>query len=89
MSSVLSAIPDDARAVIEDELARRNPELLRLLQGSQRPTIEQSHALIDALSDALSENYEPGHIPNERGRAIDHAIGAYLLAWPIDRRRPE
>jgi hypothetical protein len=35
--------------------------------------------------DALSANYGPGHIPNEYGKAIDKAISAYLLAWPINR----
>lgn len=89
MSSILDAISDDARAVIEEELAQRNPKLLSLLQRAAQPTIEQSDALIDVLSEALSDNYGPGHIPNQHGRAIDNAIGAYLLAWPIDRRRPE
>ncbi len=88
MRSVLDAISNDARAVIEGELAQRNSELLYLLQRCERPTIEQSDALIDALSEALSDNYGPGHIPNERGRAIDNAIGVYLSAWPLDRRGP-
>jgi hypothetical protein len=31
------------------------------------------------------EHYGPGHEPDERGKAIDNAIGDYLLAWPINR----
>lgn len=85
VSNILDAISDEARAVIEEELAQRNPTLLHSLQAAERPTNEQSDAVIDALSAALSENFGPGHIPNERGMAIDNAVGAYLLAWPIDR----
>jgi len=85
MSDVLDAIPADHRALIEEELAHRRPALLAELRSSQKPTNDQSDAVVDALSDALSENYGPGHIPNDRGKAIDNAIGAYLLAWPIYR----
>jgi transposase InsO family protein len=34
------------------------------------------------LIAALRENYGPGHIPNEYGKTIDNAIGAYFTAWP-------
>ncbi len=85
MSKVLNAVPPEARALIVAELERRNPGLLATLREAQQPTNDDSDAVVDVLIDALSENYGPGHIPNEYGKAIDNAIGAYLLAWPIYR----
>lgn len=85
MSNVLDAIPPGDRALIVEELARRNPDLLNELRTNHEPTNAQSDAVVDVLYGAMSENYGPGHIPNERGKAIDNAIGVYLLAWPIHR----
>jgi hypothetical protein len=85
VSNVLDAIPAEHRVVIVEELTRGNPVLLEELRGVQKPTNDQSDAVVDALSDAMSPHFGPGHIPNERGKAIDNAIGAYLLAWPIYR----
>jgi hypothetical protein len=85
VSNVLDAIPAEHRALIEEELTRRNPELLAELCGTQEPTNEQSDAVVDVLYHAMSTHFGPGHIPDERGKAIDNAIGAYLLAWPIYR----
>jgi hypothetical protein len=85
VSNVLDAIPPEPRALIVEELTRRNPALLAELRGTQQPTNDQSDAVVDVLYGAMSENYGPGHIPNEYGKAIDNAIGAYLLAWPIYR----
>jgi hypothetical protein len=85
MSNVLDGISPQSRTVIVEELERRNPELLEELRGTPEPTNDLSDAVVNVLIDALSANYGPGHIPNERGKAIDDAIGHYLLAWP--RRR--
>lgn len=82
MSNVLDAIPPESRALIVEELMRRNPDLLEELRAARKPTNDQSHYVVDLLIDALSENYGPGHIPNERGKAIDDAIADYFLAWP-------
>lgn len=83
MINVLDAIPAEPRAIIEKELDNRNPDLLAKLRGSREPTNDQSNAVERALIRALSENYGPGHIPNEYGKAIDNAIGAYFVAWPM------
>jgi hypothetical protein len=85
MNNVLDAIPPEHRTVIVKELTRLNPDLLAELRRVQQPTNDQSDAVVDVLYRAMSENFGPGHIPNERGKAIDNAIGAYLLAWPIYR----
>jgi hypothetical protein len=82
---VLDAVPPEDRALIVEELTRRNPTLLDELCSIQKLTNDQSDAVVDVLYGAMSDNYGPGHIPNARGKAIDNAIGAYLLAWPIYR----
>jgi hypothetical protein len=85
VSNVLDAIPDEARVLIVTELERRNPGLLAELRTTDKPTNEQSDAIVNALSYALSANYGPGHMPNEYGRAVERAIDAYLEVWPIYR----
>ena len=85
MSGVLDVIPREQRELIIDELARRNPDLLETLKVARQPTNDQSDAVVDALSDALSANYGPGHMPNDYGLAVERAIGTYLEAWPIYR----
>lgn len=61
MSNVVDAIPPEQRALIVEELTRRNPALLAELRGAQKPTNDQSDAVVDVLIDALSANYGPGH----------------------------
>jgi hypothetical protein len=85
MSSVLDAVEPAHRAVIEEELGRRAPALLDALRSANQPTNEQSDALMDVMIRAMGEHYGPGHVPDERGVAIDNAVGAYLLTWPIHR----
>jgi hypothetical protein len=85
VSNVLDALPAEHRALIEDELTRGNPALLEELRGAQKPTNDQSHAVVSALSRAMNPHFGPGYVPDERGKAIDNAVGAYLLAWPIYR----
>jgi hypothetical protein len=85
MNNVLDAVPCDHRALILDELRRRNPDLVKELSDAERPTNTQSDAIVNALSSALSANYGPGHIPNEYGLAVERAIDAYLEVWPIYR----
>jgi hypothetical protein len=85
MTNVLDTVTPESRAVIVEELTRRNPNLLAELHETQKPSNDQSDAVVDVLIEALSENYGPGHIPNEHGKAIDNAIGHYLLAWPRHR----
>ena len=85
MSNVFDAISPESRAVIVEELTHRNPALLAELRSIQEPTNDQSDAVVDLLVSAFSENFGPDQVPNERGLAIDRAIGSYLLAWPIYR----
>ena len=86
MKKVLDAVPPDHRALILDELKRRNPDLITDLAHAEQPSISQSDAIIDALALALSANYGPGHMPNDYGLAVERAIDAYLEVWPTKRR---
>ncbi|MFP1153814.1 hypothetical protein ACK280_17135 [Mycobacterium sherrisii] len=86
MSKVFDVIPDRARALIIEELARRNPVLLAELRTAERPTNDQSDGVVlGVLAPALRENFWPDYVPNEYGLAIEAAIDAYLEAWPIHR----
>jgi hypothetical protein len=85
VSNVFEAIPPDFRKVIVEELKRRDPRLFDDRNQSSAPTNVQSDAVVNLLIDALSANYGPGHISNDYGKIIDNAIGAYLMAWPINR----
>jgi len=85
MNNVLDAVPPDHRALILEELKRRNPDLVAELGDADRPTNSQSDAIVNALSSALSANYGPGHMPNDYGLAVERAIDAFLEAWPICR----
>ncbi|OBA57284.1 hypothetical protein A5647_24685 [Mycobacterium sp. 1100029.7] len=86
MSEVFDAIPDRARALIVEELERRNPVLLAELRAAQKPTNDQSDGVVSGvLAPALRENFGPDYAPTEYGLAIEAAIDAYLEAWPIHR----
>lgn len=85
MNNVLDAVSPNHRALILDELKRREPGLINELAQAEQPTNSQSDAVIDALARALSANYGPGHMPNAYGLAVERAIDAYLEAWPIHR----
>jgi hypothetical protein len=85
MSNTLDAIPAEARAVIVDELNRRDPALLAELRGGQEPTTEQSDAVNLLLAKAIIESLGPDWTPNEHGLAVEHAVTTFFEVWP--RRR--
>ena len=86
VSKVLDAIPNEVRALIVDELERRNPALLAELRTADEPTTEQSDGVVlGVLTPALRENFGPEYVPTEYGRAVERAIDAYLEVWPIYR----
>jgi hypothetical protein len=85
MSNTLDAIPAEARAVIVDELNRRDPALLAELRGGQEPTTEQSDAVNLLLAKAIIESLGPDWTPNEHGLAIEHAVTTFFEVWPRQR----
>ena len=85
MSNTLDAIPAEARAVIVDELTRRNPALLAELRNTHEPTTEQSDAVNHLLASAIIENMGPDWTPNEHGLAVERAVTTYFEVWPLYR----
>jgi hypothetical protein len=85
VSNTLDAIPAEARAVIVDELTRRDPALLAELRNTQEPTTEQSDAVNRLLASAIIENMGPDWTPNEHGLAVERAVTTYFEVWPTYR----
>jgi hypothetical protein len=82
VSNVLDAVPPEHRAIIVEELACRNPDLLAELRDTQKPTNDQSNAVSATLAKALVKTFGPDWVPDARGLAIERAINAYFDAWP-------
>jgi hypothetical protein len=53
VGNALDAVPAEARAVIVDELIRRDPALPADLRGTQEPTTEQRDAVERLLASAV------------------------------------
>ena len=85
MSNALDAIPTEARAVIVDELTRRDPALLTELRNTQEPTTEQSDAVNHLLATAIIQSMGPDWTPNEHGLAVERAVTTYFEVWPLHR----
>jgi hypothetical protein len=85
VSNALDAIPAEARAVIVDELTRRDPALLNELRNTQEPTTEQSDAVNHLLASAIIQNMGPDWTPNEHGLAVERAVTTYFEVWPLYR----
>ncbi|ORJ55683.1 hypothetical protein B5M45_25425 [Mycobacterium simiae] len=84
VNSVLDAIPPEHRAVIIDELSRRDPTMLAELRATKEPSGEQTRAVVDVLISEMMNNFGPDWQPNERGRAVEKALDAYYSAWPTN-----
>jgi hypothetical protein len=85
VGDVLNAIPAEARAVIVDELNRRDPVLLAELRGAQEPTTEQSDAVNLLLARAIIESLGPDWTPNEHILAVERSVTTYFEVWPTCR----
>jgi hypothetical protein len=83
--NVVDEIPEPHRTTIVSVLEDRDPELLRTLWNSAEPTAAALDAIADTFIYAMSEHYGPGHEPDEIGKRIDNALGAFLTRWPNDR----
>jgi hypothetical protein len=85
VSNVLDAVPAEARAVIVDELTRRDPALLADLRGAQEPTTEQRDAVERLLASAVINSMGADWTPNEHGLAVERAVKTFLEVWPMHR----
>jgi hypothetical protein len=85
MSNALDAVPAEARAVIVDELTRRDPALLAELRDVQEPTTEQSDAVNRLLATAIIESMGPDWTPSAHGLAVERAVTTFFEVWPLYR----
>ena len=85
VSNVLDAVPAEARAVIVDELTRRDPALLAELRDAREPTTEQSDAVNRLLASAIVQSMGPDWTPNKHGLAVERAVTTFFEVWPIYR----
>jgi hypothetical protein len=83
--NALDAVPAEARAVIVDELTRRDPALLADLRGTQEPTTEQRDAVERLLASAVINSMGADWTPNEHGLAVERAVKTFLEVWPMHR----
>src|ERR1700744_6626422 len=83
--NALDAIPAEARAVIVDELTRRDPALLNELRNTQEPTTEQSDAVNHLLATAIVQSMGPDWTPNEHCLAVERALTIYSDGGPLYR----
>src|ERR1700721_1327768 len=81
----LDALPTAARAVIVDELTRRDPALLAELRNVREPTTEPSDAVNRLLASAIVESMDPDWTPNHHGLAVERAVTTYFEVWPLYR----
>jgi hypothetical protein len=83
--NVVDEIPEPHRTVFVSVLEDKDPELLRTLRASTVPTVATWEAVEDTFVYAFSEHYGPGHEPDETGKRIDNALGAFMTRWPNDK----
>ncbi|HWC79338.1 MAG TPA: hypothetical protein VG756_05170 [Pseudonocardiaceae bacterium] len=82
--NIIDEIPEPHRTIIIEVLEDKDPQLLETLRTSAPPTFDVWLGVTDTMIDAMSEHYGPGHEPDETGKQIDNALGAFMLRWPSD-----
>jgi hypothetical protein len=76
--NVIDELPEPHRSTFISVLQDKDPELLRTLRDSAVPTVPAWETVEETFIDALSEQHGPGHEPNETGKRIDNALGAFM-----------
>lgn len=82
-STVVDSLPAEYRQIFVDVIRVRDANLLAALLNQGTPSIEEREAVEDVLSTEFSNHLSSDGEPTERGVAIDNALGAFLLRWPI------
>jgi hypothetical protein len=84
MKSALDAWPPESSAIIEDELANVDPNLLAQLRSTREPTNEQRAAVNELLARAVIRNMGADWVPNAHGLAVERAVKVFLESWPLN-----
>ncbi len=85
MKSALDALPPDSSAIIADELASVDPNLLAQLRSTHEPTNEQRAAVNELLARAVVRSMGADWVPNAHGLAVERAVKRFLEVWPLYR----
>jgi hypothetical protein len=83
--NVVDEIPEPHRTMFVSVLEDKDQELLRTLRATTVPTYAIWHVVLDTFMEAMSEHFGPGHEPDETGKRIDNALGAFMTRWPNDK----
>jgi hypothetical protein len=84
VSNVLESLPAEFQALIAEIVGEKDGSLLAALRAHDEPSQAERGAVEEILSDEFCRNLGADDEPTPRGRAIDDALGAFLLRWPID-----
>ena len=84
MKCALDALPPESSAIIEDELANSDPNLLPQLRSTREPTNEQRAAVNELLARAVIRSMGADWVPNARGLAVERAVKVFLENWPLN-----
>lgn len=82
--NVVDEVPEPHRTTLMAVLEEKDPDLLEALRVTPVPNFRQWRGVSRAVLRAMSDHYGPGHEPDETGKAIDNALGAFFLRWPND-----
>lgn len=85
MTNVIDSLPPEHRGIITEVVGEADEALLSALHEQTAPTREQRIRVEGILSNEFSGNLRPDYEPTERGAAVDSALGAFLIRWPIER----
>jgi hypothetical protein len=84
MTSALDALPPEPAAVIADELASADPDLLAQLRSTPEPTNDQRSAVNEVLARAVVRSMGADWVPNAHGLAVERAVKVFLEHWPLN-----
>ena len=84
IKSALDALPLESSAVIADELAGADPNLLAQLRSTHEPTNEQRSVVNELLARAVVRSMGADCVPNAHGLAVERAVKVFLEHWPLN-----
>lgn len=84
MTNVIDSLPPEFREIVAEVVSGADEVLFSALRTQDSPTRAQRIRVEGILSNEFCQNLQANYEPTERGAAIDNALGAFLLRWPIE-----
>lgn len=88
MANVVDSLPAHLQGLFVQVVGAASPDLLDSLRLHTEPTPDEIKAVQDVLSYEFTRCLKSDDEPTERGRQIDDLIGAFVLAWLLQREPP-